>query len=196
MSPLEIKSIIIIILFYYLWLFAQSCLLFHIWAASWQNLQNDLYTQQRLRSAWASAQFDQSLPCSPEESLGPKLPTECTPKSLISPGWSESSLGTQIILLVSSWGSSYCVCKQRRLRFAGLFEPSLFTYVISTFFTLASSKVEYIPLQFYCPSRLFHSYWVIETNLVDEVLYICFNSISVIPEVQNAGRVIVVFSTQ
>ena len=33
-----------------------------IWAASWQNQQNDC-AQQRLRSAWASAQSDQSLRC-------------------------------------------------------------------------------------------------------------------------------------
>ena len=31
-----------------------------IWAASWQNQQNDC-AQRRLRSAWASAQSDQSL---------------------------------------------------------------------------------------------------------------------------------------
>ena len=30
------------------------------WAAAWQNQQNDLCTQRRLRSAWASAQSDQS----------------------------------------------------------------------------------------------------------------------------------------
>ena len=35
-----------------------------IWAASWQNQQNDLCTQQRRRSAWASAQSDQSSLCS------------------------------------------------------------------------------------------------------------------------------------
>ena len=33
------------------------------WAASWQNQQNGLCTQQRLRSAWASTQSDQSLLC-------------------------------------------------------------------------------------------------------------------------------------
>ena len=32
------------------------------WATAWQNQQNDLCTQRRLRSAWASAQSDQSLP--------------------------------------------------------------------------------------------------------------------------------------
>ena len=32
-----------------------------IWAATWQNQQNDMCAQRRLRSAWASAQSDQSL---------------------------------------------------------------------------------------------------------------------------------------
>ena len=31
------------------------------WAASWQNQQNDLCAQRRLRSAWVSAQSDQSF---------------------------------------------------------------------------------------------------------------------------------------
>ena len=39
--------------------------------------------KQRLRSAWASAQSDQSLRCRHEESLGPYLPIECTVKTLI-----------------------------------------------------------------------------------------------------------------
>ena len=52
-----------------------------IWATSWQNQQNDLCTQQRLRSAWASAQSDQSLRCPHEETLGPQLPTERTVKT-------------------------------------------------------------------------------------------------------------------
>ena len=34
-----------------------------IWACAWQNLQNGLCAQRRLRSAWASAQSDQSLCC-------------------------------------------------------------------------------------------------------------------------------------
>ena len=66
--------------------------------------------QRRLRSAWASAQSDHSLHCSHEETLGPQLPIERTAKTLIRlcgcPGWSESSLGTHVILLVLSWGSS------------------------------------------------------------------------------------------
>ena len=39
--------------------------------------------QRRLRSAWASAQSDQSLRCPHEESLGPELPTERTAKTLM-----------------------------------------------------------------------------------------------------------------
>ena len=42
-----------------------------IWAASWQNQHNGMCTQRRLRSAWASAQSDQSLRCPHEENLGP-----------------------------------------------------------------------------------------------------------------------------
>ena len=58
-----------------------------------------LCAQRRLRSAWASAQSDQSLRCPHEESWVPKLPIERTAKSLIRlggcPVWSESSLGAQ-----------------------------------------------------------------------------------------------------
>ena len=58
-----------------------------------------LCAQRRLRSAWASAQSNQSLRCPHEESLGPWLPIERTAKTLIRlggcPGWSESSLGAQ-----------------------------------------------------------------------------------------------------
>ena len=53
--------------------------------------------QWRLRSAWASAQSDQSLRYLHEETLGPYLPTERTAKTLIRlggcPGRYESSLG-------------------------------------------------------------------------------------------------------
>ena len=70
-----------------------------------------LCAQQRLRSAWASAQSDQSLRCPHEESLGPYLPIERTEKTLIRldgcPGWSESLLGAHTILLVLSRGGSF-----------------------------------------------------------------------------------------
>ena len=35
----------------------------HMWASTWQNLQNGMCAQWRLRSAWASTLSDQSLPC-------------------------------------------------------------------------------------------------------------------------------------
>ena len=69
-------------------------------------------------SAWASIQSDQSLRCPHEEALGPWLPIECQAKTLIRlrscAGWSESSLGTQVILLVLSCCGSfltYCAWK-------------------------------------------------------------------------------------
>ena len=44
-----------------------------IWerAAAWQNQQNDLCAQWKLKSGWASAPSDQSLRCPHEETLGP-----------------------------------------------------------------------------------------------------------------------------
>ena len=69
------------------------------WATSWQNQQNGMCAQWRLKSAWVSAKSDQSLCCRHGESLGPSLPIERTAMTLIRlgrcPGWSESSLGTQ-----------------------------------------------------------------------------------------------------
>ena len=38
---------------------------------SMTNQENDMCAQRRIRSAWASAQSDQSLRCPPEESLSP-----------------------------------------------------------------------------------------------------------------------------
>ena len=64
-------------------------------------------TQQRLRSAWASAQSDQSL-----LSAWRKLPIQQTVKTLIRlggcPGWSESSLDTHAIFLLSHWFKLKC----------------------------------------------------------------------------------------
>ena len=41
------------------------------WAALWQNQQNGMCAQRRLRSDWASTQSDQRLRCPHEESLCP-----------------------------------------------------------------------------------------------------------------------------
>ena len=61
------------------------------WAGAWQNQQNDLCAQWRVRSAWASAQSDQSSLLA-WRNLG-SLATHWA-------RWSESSLGTQVILLI------------------------------------------------------------------------------------------------
>ena len=124
-------------------LFAQTCLseylgslgyfciwALNIWAASWQNQQNDLYAQWRLRSAWASTQSDYSLRHPHEETLGPQLSIECTVKTLIRlgrcPGWSESSLVAHVILLVLSCSGSFCIITSSCLSIPGLQDKSVY----------------------------------------------------------------------
>ena len=46
-------------------------LIVYNFAGTWQNLQNELCIQQRLKSAWASAQSDQRLRWAHEKALGP-----------------------------------------------------------------------------------------------------------------------------
>ena len=79
------------------------------WATSWQK-QNGMCAQRRLRSAWASAQSDQSLRCALNGQLRTPAFLMRTAKTLIRlggcPGWSESSLGAHALLLVLSWGGS------------------------------------------------------------------------------------------
>ena len=69
-----------------------------------------LCTQRRLRSAWASAQSDQSLCCLLNGWLRAQAFFMWTAKTLIRlgrcPGWSQSSLGAHAILLVLTWGGS------------------------------------------------------------------------------------------
>ena len=51
----------------------------NIWANSWQNQQNGMSAQGRLRLA--STQSEESLRCPHEETLGPQLPIEYTVKT-------------------------------------------------------------------------------------------------------------------
>ena len=73
-----------------------------------QNQQNYICAQRRLRSAWASAQSDQSLRCPHEETLGSRLHIGCivttdqTGRSLI---W--VSAGDTGHLLGLSWCGSF-----------------------------------------------------------------------------------------
>ena len=97
-----VKNIFIFVfysLFYFRYILQNKCLffiLFFICAAAQQNQPNDMCAQRRLRSAWASAQSDQSFRCPHEESLAT---LQRTAKTLIRlggcPGWSKSSLGAQ-----------------------------------------------------------------------------------------------------
>ena len=57
-----------LVVFFVLWQLSSSK--WRKWAASRQN-QHGLWAQRRLRSAWASAQSDQSLRCLHEEALDP-----------------------------------------------------------------------------------------------------------------------------
>ena len=86
-----------------------------------KNQQNGMCTQRRLRSAWASAQSDQSS-LSAWRKLGSLVPIERKAKTLIRlcrcPGWSESLLGTQSFCL--SWGSSF-ICLSGTFSMGSLF---------------------------------------------------------------------------
>ena len=75
-----------------------------IWAATWQNQQKGMCVQRRLRSAWASAQSNQS--CFAVR-MKKAWALSCPLSALICPGWSEFSLGAQVILLVLSWCGSF-----------------------------------------------------------------------------------------
>ena len=94
----------------------KAMLILCLWISAWVVHLSRLMTkwlcaQRRLRSAWASAQSDQSFRSLLEETLGPQLHIECTAKTLIRlggfPGWSESWLGAYVILLVLPWGVSF-----------------------------------------------------------------------------------------
>ena len=67
----------------------------NMWAAAWQNQQNDLCTERRHRSALAFSQSDH-LRCPHEE-----------PCTLSYPLNAQSLLGAHVILLVLSWNTSY-----------------------------------------------------------------------------------------
>ena len=68
-------------------------------------IQAGMCLQQRLKSVFASLQFDHSLSFPPGETLDPWLPIECPSKDLIRlccrEVWSESSLDTHANLYLS-----------------------------------------------------------------------------------------------
>ena len=83
------------------------------WAGAWQNQQNDLCAHWRLGSGWASVQSDQSLRCALSGKLGTQgffRRTAKTDQTGRMPwNWSESLLGTQVILLALSCCGSVAI---------------------------------------------------------------------------------------
>ena len=89
-----------------------------------------LCAQRRFRSAWTSAQSDQSLHCTLYGYLRTQAFFLRTAKTLIRlggcPGWSEFSVGAHAILLVLSWGGSYSDhCHKEQLKITEIFERLL-----------------------------------------------------------------------
>ena len=102
-----------------------------IWAASWQNKQNGMCAQRRLRSAWASAQSDQSLRCALNGYVSVLAFFKRTAKTLIRlggcPGWSESSLGANSFSWFWHVVAQFCDCgTPLALRFVIVEFPGLY----------------------------------------------------------------------
>ena len=84
---------------------------------AWQNHQHDCAPSEYSDQTGHPPSLIR-VRCPHEESLGPWLPIERTAKTLIRrgcPGWSESSLGA-VILLVLSWGGSFWVVQVKKSR--------------------------------------------------------------------------------
>ena len=81
------------------------------WATSWQNQQNGMCAQRRLRSAWAAAQSDWRLRCVLNGWLrthGFFMQTAKTDQTGLMPRPIWVLTGCTVILLVLSWGGSNC----------------------------------------------------------------------------------------
>ena len=79
------------------------------WAASWQNQQNGMCAQRRLRSAWASAQSDHSLLCAQWVAKDPRFlhaDSEDSDQTGRMPRLIWVFAGRTTTLLVLSWGGS------------------------------------------------------------------------------------------
>ena len=92
------------------------------WATARQNQQNDMCAQRRLRSAWASAQSDQSSLSTRRNHKSLSSFLLCSQWRLRCASWSESSLGAHVSLLVlSCCGSNIC-------GFGQLYKKSVWIY--------------------------------------------------------------------
>ena len=111
------------------------------WGTAWQNQQNNVLPTMT-RSAYASVQSDQSLLCAQWIAKDHKFlqadskasdETGWLPRpKLIRSGWSESSLGAQVILLVLLWCSSNAIDLWHAKRDLGVLQfvkPDLWFFV-------------------------------------------------------------------
>ena len=132
-----------------------------------------LCTQQRLRSAWAFAQSDQSLRCPQEESVRPYLPIECivkTDQTRWMPRLIWIFAGCRVILLVLSWGGSNLICDwSSNIITYGRFQISLefeclltLIWTFHTIFTLLSLKQWLNDIKIWTASSEFGTYRLCE----------------------------------
>ena len=129
--------------------YMQAIRVIHIsWADTHQNQQNDMCAQQRLRLAWASPSLIRVFTvCSVVK--GPMFlhsDGEDSDQTGRMPGWSKSSLGTQVILLVLSCGGS--------VRFFRSCTPVLERLLMTLTFTVAGMTLPqpYIVKSKGCPN--------------------------------------------
>ena len=80
-------------------------------AASWQNQQNGMCAQWRLRSDWADAQSDQSLHCPHEEGLGPYYPLSAQRR--LRSDWADAQTDLSL-----RWAHRHFVFVMRRLNWS------------------------------------------------------------------------------
>ena len=117
-----------------------------IWAASWHNKQNGMCAQRRLRSAWASAQSDQSLRCALNGYVCVLAFFKRTAKTLIRlggcPGWSESSLGANSFSWFWHVVAQFCDCGTPwALRFVIVEFPGMYiVYFLSNIHDLCTAN--------------------------------------------------------
>ena len=76
-----------------------------IWAASWQNQQNGMCAQRRLRSAWASAQSGQSSRCPHKKAWVLSYPLSA--KRRLWSDWADAQADLSLRWVHRSWGGSF-----------------------------------------------------------------------------------------
>ena len=132
---------------------------FNIWAAAWQNQQNHMCPQQRLRLTCSSVQSDKSPCCVLNGKLRNQGFFMWLAKTQIRlgrcPGWSESLLGTQVISFVLS-----CCCS---FYYFPYFDE-IFSPIRS--FSMRFSAKNIVHLIKSCPQKSLRQLWL--SHLINE----------------------------